>query len=323
MPLHRAADRPLLTPAVIPPLRPDMADVSAVFNPGAVRWRGRDLLLLRVQTRGRTTLLVPAEHRADGAVEVLGRPARIAGLERLDPAPVHVYDARLTVIDDACHAVLAADFRDGCRLLTAVTHDFETWRLLGPPSPDDLRNGVLFPEKVGGRWLRLQRPNRSARDGAPRTGMTIVLAESDDGETWREAGPVLDGRPMLWDEWIGSGPPPVKTREGWLHVYHGVATHFASANIYQAGVALLDLADPTRVLARGAFNILEPRLAWELTGQVPNVVFPSGMIVEQVDAEGYALPESRVRVYYGAADTVVGLANATVAELLADARFAG
>lgn len=323
MPLRRTSDRPLITPAGIPALRPDLADVSAVFNPGAVRRRGRDLLLLRVQTRGRTTLLLPAEHRADGAVEVLGPPLEIAGLEALDPAPVHVYDARLTVIDDVCHAVLAADFHDGCRLLTATSEDFETWRLLGPPSTDDLRNGVLFPEKVGGRYLRLQRPNRSARDGAPRTGTVIVLAESDDGEAWREVGPVLEGRPMLWDEWIGSGPPPLKTREGWLHVYHGVATHFASANVYQAGVALLDLDDPTRVLARGAFNILEPRLAWELTGQVPNVVFPSGMIADDVDAEGFARPDSRVRVYYGAADTVTGLAESTVAELLADARFAG
>lgn len=323
MPLHRTADRPLCTPAVVPPLRPDLIDVSAVFNPGAVRWRGLDLLLLRVQTRGRTTLLLPAEHRADGAVEVLGPPAAIEGLEALDPAPVHVYDPRLTVIDDTCHAVLAADFPDGCRLLTAASDDFERWRLLGPPSPADLRNGVLFPEQVGGRWLRLQRPNRSARVGAPATGNAITLAESTDLIRWTETATVLEGRPMRWDEWIGSGPPPVKTRAGWLHVYHGVATHFASSNIYQAGVALLDLADPSRVLARGAFNILEPRRTWELTGQVPNVVFPSGMIVERTDAEGFAEPDSPVRVYYGAADTVVGLARATVAELLADARFAG
>jgi predicted GH43/DUF377 family glycosyl hydrolase len=77
------------------------------------------------------------------------------------------------------------------------------------------------------------------------------------------------------------------------------------------------------VIARGAFNILEPRTPWELTGQVPNVVFPSGMVVENVDRDGCADPASPVRVYYGAADTAVGLATSTVAELINDARFAG
>ena len=85
----------------------------------------------------------------------------------------------------------------------------------------------------------------------------------------------------------------MKTRRGWLHVYHGVATHFGSANIYQAGVILHDLADPSKVLGRSRHNILEPRGIWELAGQVPNVVFPSGMIVEKADAEGFALPDSK------------------------------
>jgi len=76
-----------------------------------------------------------------------------------------------------------------------------------------------------------------ARDPAATTAPT-------DLRTWREVGPVMHGRLRRWDELIGSGPPPVKTSEGWLHVYHGVATHFSAANVYQAGVALLDLDDP-------------------------------------------------------------------------------
>jgi len=74
------------------------------------------------------------------------------------------------------------------------------------------------------------------------------------------------------------------------------------------------------VLARSRNNILEPRELYELVGQVPNVVFPSGMIVEEYDADGFAKPNSPVRVYYGAADTVVGLATTTVAELVTAAR---
>src|SRR5262249_11627410 len=141
----------------------------------------------------------------------------------------------------------------------------------------DARNGVLFPEKVGGRYLLLERPNRTRLEGGVTSGDEIVLRSSDDLVRWERVGPVMRGRLHYWDELIGSGPPPVKTRRGWLHVYHGVATHFAASNIYQAGVCLLDLQDPSRIVARGRNNILEPRETYELTGQVPNVVFPTGL----------------------------------------------
>lgn len=319
MPLHRIGDGPFLGPTDVPALRPDLVDVSAVFNPGAVQWRGHELLLLRVQTRGRTTVLLPAEVSGSGVVEFAGPPVEFA---ELDPRPHHVYDPRLTVVDDTLYAVLACDFDDACRLLTARTTDFERWEVVGLDDTDQ-RNGVLFPERIAGRFARLQRPNRARRADGPPTGDAITLATSTDLKTWSGERRVLEGRPRRWDEWIGSGPPPLKTRAGWLHLYHGVATHFGAANVYQTGVALLDLADPGRVLARGAFNLLEPRTPWELTGQVPNVVFPSGMTVTAVDGEGFAPGEAMVRVYYGAADTCVGLAVATVDELLADARFTG
>jgi beta-1,4-mannooligosaccharide/beta-1,4-mannosyl-N-acetylglucosamine phosphorylase len=126
----------------------------------------------------------------------------------------------------------------------------------------------------------------------------------------------MSGRLHYWDELIGSGPPPVKTRDGWLHIYHGIATHFASSNIYQAGAVLLDLNEPWKMIARSWNNILEPRELYELVGQVPNVVFPSGMIVEEYDSEGYATPDSEVKIFYGAADTVVCLATTTVRKLI-------
>jgi len=134
--------------------------------------------------------------------------------------------------------------------------------------------------------------------------------------------------PATRDSWthstvtsVGPGPPPVKTREGWLCLYHGVATHLASSFIYQAGVILLDPADPQKVVGRCPDNILEPRELYELTGQVPNVVFPSGMIVDGTDEEGFALPESRIFLYYGAADTCVCLATTTVGALLDKAKI--
>ena len=154
-------------------------------------------------------------------------------------------------------------------------------------------------------------------EGGVTSGDEIVLSRSDDLLDWRAVAPVMRGRLHCWDELIGPGPPPVKTREGWLLVYHGIATHLASACIYQAGVALLALDDPSTVLARSRNNILEPRELYEMTGQVPNVVFPSGMIVEGYDEQGFAHTDGRALIYYGAADTSVGLATATVGELIA------
>ena len=114
---------------------------------------------------------------------------------------------------------------------------------------------------------------------------------------------------------MGAGPPPLKTEHGWLLLYHGVASHL-NAGIYQAGAVLLDLDDPSQVIARTRDNILEPRLPWELTGQVPGVVFPSGWVVREPDGsepgpEG-ASDDAEALVYYGAADTHMGIAFTSV-----------
>lgn len=113
---------------------------------------------------------------------------------------------------------------------------------------------------------------------------------------------------MLWDEENLYVAARLEEPDVWgrlterdAEIYHGVATHFRSANIYQAGVVLLDADDPTRVVARGTDNVLEPREPWELAGQVPNVVFPSGWTVSRLDAEGCAPADAAVRIYYGAA----------------------
>lgn len=318
--VKRSLRNPILTRADIPDVPPEVVDATSVFNPGAVFFDGRYSLLLRVQTRGRETVLMVAESVDGERFTVRPEIVRIEGLETVDERLYHVYDPRLTRLDDAVYVVFAADTDDGCRLGIARTQDMRRFELVGYGHDRDVRNGVLFPERFGGRYLRLERPNRRVLDGGVTSGSEIVLSESDDLVAWREVGPVMKGRCRYWDELIGSGPPPVKTRQGWLHVYHGVATHFAAANIYQAGVALLDLTDPSRLLARSRDNVLEPRETYEMVGQVPNVVFPSGMIVEAFDAQGFAEPSSRVRLYYGAADTVVAMATTTIAELLGSLR---
>jgi beta-1,4-mannooligosaccharide/beta-1,4-mannosyl-N-acetylglucosamine phosphorylase len=290
--------------------------VSSVFNPGAVRYRGTYLLMLRVQSRGRETALVLARS-ADGVdFQVSSDIVRFEGIEHVAERIYHVYDPRLTEVDGVYYVMFAADMDDGCRLGVARTESFEHFEFVGFGADRDIRNGVLFPERIGGKFLRLDRPNRVELAGGPTSGTEIRLSESSDLVEWVPIKSVMQGRPHYWDELIGSGPPPIKTKHGWLHCYHGIATHFGSANIYQAGVVLLNLEDPSRVEARGRNNILEPRESYEMVGQVPNVVFPSGMIVEHSDTAGFAEPDSRVLVYYGAADTCVGLATTTVRELL-------
>lgn len=314
--LRRDPGNPILSRDDIPDIPPRLTDATSAFNPGAVKAGGITHLMLRVQARSRETFLVMAES-ADGSRFVV-RPeiVRLEGIERVRERVYHVYDPRITRLEGKHYVLLAVDMDAGCRLGLARSEDLRRFDFLGLTSTDDVRNGVLFPEKVGGLYLRLERPNEAKPDGGPATGTEIWLAGSDDLIGWRRLGPVMVGRFHYWDEYIGSGPPPVKTREGWLHIYHGVATHFASANIYQAGVVLLDLEDPRKVLGRSRGNILEPREAYELCGQVPNVVFPSGMVVEEIDGEGYAPPASPVKVYYGAADTCVALAVTTIGELL-------
>ena len=160
-------------------------------------------------------------------------------------------------------------------------------------------------------WAVLHRPDAGGIEN-------IWSAFSPDLLHWGEPHCVLPERSgAAWDSVkVGAGPPPILTEHGWLLLYHGVATRHGGGNFYQMGAALLDPENPARLLARTRENLLEPREPYELVGQVANVVFPSGMIVEHFDDEGFATTESLVRVYYGAADTVVGLATTTIARLI-------
>lgn len=329
MTLRRRGGGPVIGRTDVPDMPPDIDDPSSVFNPGAVLAGDRTVLLLRVQTRGRRTFTVPAVARDGMTFAVHNQPVTYDWAGRGPAGEIfHIYDPRITCLEGIYYVTTAVDLAEGCRLALwraagdAAGHflGLEELAFVGWSAFADTRNGVLFPEKVGGRYLMLERPNRVLAAGGPATGSAIVLSESEDLVSWSERGPVMDGRFHFWDELIGSGPPPLKTRQGWLHIYHGVATHFQATNIYQAGAVLLDLGDPARVLARTPDNILEPRELWELVGQVPNVVFPSGLTCSRFDDQGFAPDDALLRVYYGAADTAVGLAETTVGRLLAACR---
>ena len=132
----------------------------------------------------------------------------IEGLDGVGETVYHVYDPRITAIEDRYVIVVAMDVDGACRLGTGVTEDFTRFTLVGYQGDRDSRNGVLFPERVGGRYLRLERTND--RDIS---GDAVCLAESDDLAEWRLLGPVFTGRPHYWDELVGSGPPPVSEKQ--------------------------------------------------------------------------------------------------------------
>ncbi|NWK56135.1 glycoside hydrolase family 130 protein [Verrucomicrobiaceae bacterium N1E253] len=313
----RHPHNPILSRADIQSEHPLLRDPSSVFNPGAVFFNGRYRLMLRTQSRSRETFFVPATSSDGIRFDVQTEPLQIGNLPAI-PKVHHAYDARLSVIDGRCYMMYAVDLDDRCTLALAVSDDFQTFEFLGYTSGTyaDTRNGVIFPEKINGKYLRLERPNLPQEPGNPTSGDMITISESDNLLRWNHRGDVMAGRWRFWDERIGAGPPPLKTKHGWLLIYHGVATHFASSQIYQAGAALLDLHDPKHVLARTRLNILEPRENYELTGQVPNVVFPSGCIPESTEPDGSIADDTQLNIYYGAADTSIGLATTTVQELI-------
>jgi predicted GH43/DUF377 family glycosyl hydrolase len=216
-----------------------------------------------------------------------------------------IEDPRIVYLPElAQYAVTFTSYSEQGPLVSlALTEDLVTFRRLGPICPPDDKDAALFPRRFGGQWLMLHRPY----GGGP---ANIVLSRSPDMRHWSEPELVLPARAGGW--WdagkVGLGPPPLETSAGWLILYHGVRLT-ASGALYRSGLALLDLDDPTRVIARTDDWQFGPEADYERTGDVPNVVFPSGWVL---DRSG-----ERVLVYYGAADTVIGLATASVSDLLA------
>ena len=169
--------------------------------------------------------------------------------------------------------------------------------LLNDPSVvfgPDHKHTVLFPEKIGAYYYALSRP--LARTYIRDSG--IWLFRSPDLLHWGAPTPVLLPRAHSWDcVRVGPGTPPLRTADGWLVFYYGVDAH----DSYHAGVALLDHRDPSRVLGQGKSPVLSPTMDWERMGRRADTVFPCG--AEECD-------NGVVRLYYGAADTCIGAAEA-------------
>ncbi len=213
-----------------------------------------------------------------------------------------IEDARITFLDGQYWIVYTAVSEHGPGVGMAVTMDFKTVERVGMILPPPNKDVALFPEKINGKYMLLHRPMVS-EIGKP----SIWLAESTDGIHWGRHRFLFGGRGVNnpafnWEGGkIGAGPEPILTDEGWLVCYHGAdATHS-----YSLALALLDKDDPSKVLDRSNAPLLQPELVWEKEGFFPNVVFSNGWVQWPAQDDE---PE-RIWVYYGAADSGVGVAE--------------
>lgn len=297
---ERHAKNPILTAADWP------HTVNTVFNPGAVRLPdGTTLLLCRVEDRRGLSSLWAA--RSGNGIDgwAIDPEPTFPPMPTEQPSETWgVEDARIVWLDELHKYALTytAYSRAGPAVGLALTQDFVKFERFGPLTPPDDKDATLLPMRFNGRWLLIHRPQ---------TGLSnsIWLSESPDLIHWGRHQLLMEPRLGAWwdSQGIGLGPPLIETEQGWLMLYHG--THqTAAGSLYRMGVALMDRQNPVRCLRRSDEWIFGPLESYEREGDVSDVVFPCGCTIGD--------DRDTLNLYYGAADTSIGLATARISEIL-------
>ncbi len=215
-----------------------------------------------------------------------------------------VEDPRISRIDGRWYFTYVAVSPAGVATALASTADFTSFRRHGIIFCPENKDVVLFPETIQGHYWALHRPNAATPFSTPE----MWLARSDDLVHWGDHQRLWGGTRSWEGDRVGAGPPPLKTNDGWLVVYHGsqAGSEPGQVGTYSAGAVLLDLEDPSSVPSSNKL-LLAPETDFERHGFVPNVVFPTGAI-----RHGDGL-----RLYYGAADTCTAVAEIGLNDVLA------
>lgn len=299
---RRHPANPILTAADWP------GAANTVFNPAAVQLDGETILLARVEARTGISHLGVARS-ADGVTDWrIDAEPLLMPLEENDAECWGFEDARAVWVEELrTHVISCTAYGPaGPAVFLATSADFRTVERLGIVGTPEDKNAALLPERIGGDWILFHRPTSNFGHLHP----GISLSRSADLRSWSAPEDVMAPRTGAW--WdalrIGIGPPLLKTEHGWLLVYHGVKETVGGA-IYRVGLALLDLDEPTHVLRRTDEWVLAPFESYERQGDVPNAIFPCGLIHDEGTRE--------LRMYYGAADTSICLASASFDETLA------
>jgi predicted GH43/DUF377 family glycosyl hydrolase len=297
---HRYERNPIITVRDVP------YPANTVFNAGATTLADETLLLMRVEDRRGISHLTVACSR-DGVTDwrIDPQPSLLPDPERYPEELWGIEDARVVRLEDRGEWAITytAYSRSGPLVSLACTTDFKDFRRMGPVMPPEDKDAALFPVQFGGRWAMIHRPVAAF----PATGANMWISFSPDLKHWGDHRILIPARKGAW--WdanrIGLSPPPLRTDEGWLVLYHGVKTTAGGA-IYRLGLALLDLEDPCRLIARSDQWVFSPEESYEVFGDVNKVVFPCGWLVHG----------DTVRLYYGGADTCIALATASLSGLL-------
>lgn len=290
--ITRFSGNPILTKEDVP------YPVSTVHNAAVVKHCHEYIMIFR-------------SHRLNGR-SILGLARSSDGYKfKVDPKPFMtpsdeydeygVEDPRITYIDGIYLITYSAYSRYGVRVGLARTVDFSKVERVAYITQPDMRNVVIFPEKFGGYYVRLDRPHTELNR------WSMWISYSKDLINWGRSKVVMRAQFYRWDAMkLGPGAPPVKTEKGWLNIYHGVFETMAGA-VYRLGVALHDLKDPAKIIGVGDNWILEPEDPWERVGYVPNVVFSCAAVPEE---------DGTLKIYWGGADTVMCVGTANIHELM-------
>jgi predicted GH43/DUF377 family glycosyl hydrolase len=276
---------------------------KAVFNPAAVRLNGHVHMVFRAMDNDNTSVFGYASSR-DGLhftedPEPIYAPRESFEMKLVPHGNSGCEDPRLTVIGKNLYMCYTAfDGVNAPRVaLTSIPVQkflkkqwvWELPVLISPPRLDD-KDACVFPEKVRGKYMIFHRLGEDI-------DIAFTTSLKFDGSKWLEEEQWLAKRQGFWDsQKIGIAAPPLKTRKGWILFYHGVSEMTAT---YRVGAVLLDRKDPTKILARSGYPLLEPEMPYEKEGIVPNVVFPCGAV----------LIGEKIYLYYGGGDKVIGVAT--------------
>jgi beta-1,4-mannooligosaccharide/beta-1,4-mannosyl-N-acetylglucosamine phosphorylase len=216
------------------------------------------------------------------------------------------YDPRVVFIEDR-YWITWCNGYNGPTIGIGYTFDFKEFFQCENAFLPFNRNGVLFPQKINGKYAMLSRPS----DNGHTPFGDIYISYSPDMKYWGEHRCVMKATPFEDSAWqctkIGAGPIPILTNEGWLMLYHGVI-NTCNGFRYAMGAAILDEHTPDKVKYRTQPYLLGPAELYEMVGDVPNVVFPCAAL--------HDIEEDKLAIYYGAADTVVAMAFGKLSEVV-------
>jgi len=295
--INRYEHNPILTPKDVP------FPVATVHNAGVVKYKGKYIMIFRAHKHNGRSLLGKAESDDGYHFSVDPKPFMEPAKEGRFQAyeAFGIEDPRIVEIDGEYLITYSAYSENGVRIGLAKTKDFKTIERISLITEADYRNLVIFPEKFNGLYARLDRPHSEI---AP---WSVWISFSPDLKYWGESQLIMKPCPYHWDEMkIGPGAPPIKTKQGWLNIYHGVFPTM-DGSVYRLGLALHRLDKPEEIIAVADDWILQPEETYERVGYVHNVVFCCGAVPED---------DGSLKIYWGAADNVMCVGTARIDQLV-------